>query len=135
MTGSHSVVNPPTLPPARGFAHAVVVAGGTTVHLGGQTGHDSSGSIVSDDLLEQFDRAAANVVTALEAAGGRAEHLVSVQIYTTDIAAYRASLADLAAVYQRHFGRHYPAIALMGVAELFDPAAKVELVCTAVIPD
>jgi enamine deaminase RidA (YjgF/YER057c/UK114 family) len=36
---------------------------------------------------------------------------------------------------RRHLGRHYPATALFGVTELFDPAALVELVCTAVVPD
>jgi enamine deaminase RidA (YjgF/YER057c/UK114 family) len=47
---------------------------------------------------------------------------------------YRAALRELAPVYRRHFGQHYPAIALIGVAELFDPAAKLELVGTAVLP-
>jgi enamine deaminase RidA (YjgF/YER057c/UK114 family) len=135
MTTRHLVLNPADLAPARGFAHAVVAAGGTTVHLGGQAGHDSDGAIVSDDLVDQFDRAAANVVTALDAAGGRPEDLVSIQIFTTDIDAYRSALRDLSRIYRRHFGRHYPAIALMGVTGLFDPAAKVELVCTALIPD
>jgi enamine deaminase RidA (YjgF/YER057c/UK114 family) len=50
------------------------------------------------------------------------------------MAEYRASLRELGAVYRRHLGRHYPAMALLGVAELFDPAAVVELVATAVIP-
>jgi enamine deaminase RidA (YjgF/YER057c/UK114 family) len=57
------------------------------------------------------------------------------QIYVTDVAEYRASLKPLAQAYQEHLGRHYPAIALLGVNELFDPAAKVELVATAVIPE
>jgi enamine deaminase RidA (YjgF/YER057c/UK114 family) len=135
MTTPHLVLNPTDLAPARGFAHAVVASGGTTVHLGGQAGHDSDGAIVSDDLVAQFDRAAANVVMALDAAGGRPEHLVSIQIFTTDIDAYRSALGHLSRIYRRHFGRHYPAIALMGVLGLFDPGAKVELVCTAVIPD
>jgi enamine deaminase RidA (YjgF/YER057c/UK114 family) len=134
VTGPHRVLNPESLPPAKGFAHAVAAAAGTTVHLGGQAGHDSEGSLVSDDLVEQFDQAAANVVAALASAGGRPEHIVSMHIYTTDVDAYRAALPALGGAYRRHFGRRYPAIALMGVTGLFDPAAKVELVCTAVIP-
>jgi enamine deaminase RidA (YjgF/YER057c/UK114 family) len=57
------------------------------------------------------------------------------QIYVTDVAAYKGALTELGAAYREHFGRHYPATALLGVSELFDPAAKVELVCTAVIPN
>jgi enamine deaminase RidA (YjgF/YER057c/UK114 family) len=134
MTGPHRVLNPESLPPAKGFSHAVAASAGTTVHLGGQAGHDSRGSIVSDDLVEQFEQAAANVVIALAAAGGRPEHIVSMHIYTTDLDAYRSALSALGDAYRRHFGRRYPAIALVGVTGLFDPAARVELVCTAVIP-
>jgi enamine deaminase RidA (YjgF/YER057c/UK114 family) len=130
----HRLLNPPTLAPAVGFAHAVAASPGRLVLLGGQTAQDADGRIVGDTVIAQFDRAAANVVAALAAAGGRPEHLVSLVIYTTDMAGYRRALAALAPVYRRHLGRHYPAMALLGVAELFDPAALVELVATAVIP-
>jgi enamine deaminase RidA (YjgF/YER057c/UK114 family) len=130
----HEIVNPPELAKPVGFAHAVIAAPGRTVHLGGQTAQDPSGAIIGNTIAEQFDVAAGNVVTALNAAGGRPEHLVSLMIYVTDMPGYRAALKELAPVYQRHFGQHYPAIALIGVAELFDPAAKLELVGTAVLP-
>jgi enamine deaminase RidA (YjgF/YER057c/UK114 family) len=131
----HRVVNPPGLAPPVGFAHAVVAAPGRTVHLGGQAAQRADGSIQGATVVEQFDVAAGNVVTALTAAGGRPEHLVALQIYVTDAAAYRAALAELGAVWRRHFGRHYPATALLEVAGLLDPAALVELVATAVVPD
>jgi enamine deaminase RidA (YjgF/YER057c/UK114 family) len=130
----HEIVNPPELAKPVGFAHAVVAAPGRTVHLGGQTAQDPSGAIIGATIAEQFDVAAGNVVTALKAAGGRPEHLVSLMIYVTDMPGYRAALKELSPIYQRHFGQHYPAIALIGVAELFDPAAKLELVGTAVLP-
>jgi enamine deaminase RidA (YjgF/YER057c/UK114 family) len=131
---THQIVNPPELAKPVGFAHAVIAAPGRTVYLGGQTAQNPSGAIVGDTIVSQFDVAAGNVLTALAAAGGRPEHLVSLLIYVTDVPAYRAALAELAPVYRRHFGQHYPAIALLGVAELFDPAALLELVGTAVIP-
>jgi enamine deaminase RidA (YjgF/YER057c/UK114 family) len=56
-------------------------------------------------------------------------------VYTTDAAVYRAVLPELGAAYRRHLGRHYVATALFEVAGLFDPAAKVELVGIAVVPD
>ncbi|MGI8408189.1 MAG: RidA family protein, partial [Actinomycetota bacterium] len=118
-----------------GFAHAVVAAPGRAVYLGGQAGHDSAGKIVGPGVAEQFAQAAANVMTALHAAGGAAEHIVSMQIYVTDVPAYREALADIGKAYRHHFGARYAASALFGVGELFDPAAKVELVCIAVIPE
>lgn len=134
MSTPHEVVNPASMAPAVGFAHAVVAAPGRLVQLGGQTAQAPDGSIAGATVVEQWDRAAANLVTALAAAGARPEHLTSLTIYTTDMAAYRASLRELGGVYRRHLGRHYPAMALLGVAELFDPAALVELVATAVVP-
>jgi len=131
---THDIVNPSSLAKPAGFAHAVVAAPGRTVYLGGQTAQGPSGEIVGATIVEQFTVAAGNVVTALAAAGGRPEHLVSLMIYVTDMPAYRAALPDLAPVYRQHFGRHYPAIALLGVAELFDPDALLELVGTAVVP-
>jgi enamine deaminase RidA (YjgF/YER057c/UK114 family) len=56
-------------------------------------------------------------------------------IFTTAIDEYRRSRPELGPVYRRHFGRHFPAMALIGVTELVEPAAKVEVVTTAVIPD
>jgi enamine deaminase RidA (YjgF/YER057c/UK114 family) len=115
------VVNPEGLAPPVGFAHAVVAAPGRTVYLGGQAAQGADGQIVGTTLIEQFDRAAGNLAAALAAAGGAPEHLVSLHVYTTEVAAYR--------------GRHYVATALFEVAGLFDPAAKVELVGIAVVPD
>ena len=126
------IVTAPDLARPVGYAHAVV-AEGRTVHLGGQTAMDLEGRIVGDGLVEQFDLAAANLLAALRAAGGAPEDLVSLQIFTTDVAAYRESLKEIGAVYQRHFGRHYPAMGLFGVTALFDPAAQVELMGVAVL--
>lgn len=133
--GPHRIVAVPELATPVGFAHAVVAAPGRSVHLGGQTAQGPDGVIRGGTMVDQFDFAAANVVAALRAAGGRPQHLVSLIIYVTDVAEYRSSLRALGTVYGRHFGRHYPAVALLGVAELFDADAKVELVGTAVIPD
>jgi enamine deaminase RidA (YjgF/YER057c/UK114 family) len=127
------IVAVPALAEPVGFAHAVVAASGQTVYLAGQTAQDADGAIVGGTVVEQFDVAAGNVVAALTAAGARPEQLVSMVIYTTDMPEYRSSLAGLGPVWRRHFGRHYPAVALLGVAALFDDAAKIELVATAVI--
>lgn len=130
----HEIVTAPGLAEPVGFAHAVVAAPGRTVYLGGQTAQGRDGAIVGTTLVEQFDVAAGNVVAALAAAGATPDHLVSLVIYTTAVSEYRRSLRELGPLWRKHFGRHYPAVALLGVAELFDEAAKIELLGTAVIP-
>jgi enamine deaminase RidA (YjgF/YER057c/UK114 family) len=134
VTSPHELLNPDNLARPVGFSHAVIAAPGRVVYLGGQTAHDADGRITGSTIAEQFARAAANVVTALGAAGAAPEHLVSMVIYVTDVTAYRESLDELGDAYRAHFGRHYPALSLFEVKGLFDPAAQVELVCTAVVP-
>lgn len=118
-------VNPPELPKPSGFSHAIKA--GQTVYLAGQIGG-------GETLAEQFDNAAASLLVALRAAGGNPEDLVSLQVFVTDVAEYRAAMHDLGQVWRKHFGRWYPAMGLFGVTELFDPHAKVELMGVAVIP-
>ncbi len=124
-------VNPPELAVPAGFAHAVLA--GDTVYLAGQTAQDAGGAIVGESIVEQFDRAAANLVTVLRAAGGQPPDLVTLQVFVTAVAEYKDSLPGLGRVWRRHFDRHYPAMGLFGVTELFDPAAKVELMGVAVL--
>ena len=122
----HRIVNPPELGVPSGFSHAVV-ADGRTVHLAGQTGAGAT-------LAEQFESAAERLVLALRAAGGEPEDLVSLQVFVTDVSAYRRALPELGRVWRSHFGRHYPAMGLFGVSELFEPDARLELMGVAVVP-
>jgi enamine deaminase RidA (YjgF/YER057c/UK114 family) len=125
-------VNSPDLAAPIGFAHAVVA--GHTVYLGGQTAQAKDGRIHGETIVEQFDLAASNLLTALTAAGGEPDGLVMLQVFVTDVEEYRASLVELGRVWRRHFGKHYPAMGLFGVTRLFDEAAKVELMGTAWLP-
>jgi enamine deaminase RidA (YjgF/YER057c/UK114 family) len=50
----------------------------------------------------------------------------------TDVAEYQRTSKQIGEAYRRHFGRHYPAMALLEVRRLFDPKAKVELMAIAV---
>jgi enamine deaminase RidA (YjgF/YER057c/UK114 family) len=128
MSAEHRIVDVPGLPEPVGYAHAIVAAAGRTVYLGGQIGAGKT-------IVEQFDAAAANLVAALRAAGGEPDDLVSLVVYATELDEYRASLSDLGEVWRHHFGRRYPAMALVGVSALLDPLARVELMGVAVVPD
>ena len=129
-----AIVTVAELAPPTGYSHAIVVPGGRTVYLAGQTSQLPDGTIGGTTLTEQYDIAAGNMLTALRAAGGSPEHLASLQVFVTDVGEYRAARPALRDVWRRHFRDHYPAMALLGVRELFDPAARVELMGIAVIP-
>ncbi len=133
MRTPHRVVNPHDLMPAVGFSHAVAAARGELVVLGGQTGHRADESI-DLDLVDQFAQACRSVAIALEAVGGEPEHVISLMIYVVGMEEYRERLEEIGRAYRQVFGKHYPAMALLGAAELLDPAARVELVAVAVVP-
>jgi enamine deaminase RidA (YjgF/YER057c/UK114 family) len=128
----HVFLEPAGLPAARGFSHGVLSGQGRLLHIAGQTGHHADGKI-DDGLVDQFASACQAVAAVIAEAGGRVEDLVSSTIYTIDVAGYRSQLGPIGEAYRQVFGRHYPAMALIGVSELFDPAALVELVGVAVV--
>lgn len=132
---SHEFLNPDALLPGSGFSHVAVPAPGRTVYVAGQTAHQPDGSVRGTTMAEQAEAALANLVTALDAAGARPCDLVAVQLFVTDVAAYRDQLRDIGAAWQSHLGKHYPTVSLFGIAELFDPSALIEIVATAVVPD
>jgi enamine deaminase RidA (YjgF/YER057c/UK114 family) len=126
-------INPPVLARPSGFSHAVR-ATGSAIYLAGQTGMDADGAIVHGGMVAQFEQALTNLLTALAAAGGRADQLVRVTIYIVDVPAYRAAAAEIGAVWRRLAGRDYPAMAGIGVARLWDDDALVEIEGIAVLP-
>ncbi|HSJ22743.1 MAG TPA: RidA family protein [Nocardioidaceae bacterium] len=127
-------VNPPELGTPSGFSHAVV-GSGRTVFLAGQTALDQHGTIVGSTVVEQFERALTSLLTALEAAGGGPEDLASLTIYIVDMEDYKANSREIGEVWKRLIGRHYPAMAGIGVSRLWDIEALVEVQGFAVLPD
>ncbi len=131
----HEIVNPLSLSDPVGYSHALVVTPGRTVYVGGQMARRSDGVLTGDSVVQQFDQALANTVEALRAAGAEPVHVVSMRVYTTSVSVYRVNLKALGSVYRRHMGRYYPPMAVVGVTELLEADALVELECTAVVPD
>ena len=134
LSSPHRLLQPDGLAPGRGFAHVAIAEQGRTVWVAGEIGNDAEGNLVGADLVSQFDQALGNVVTVLDAAGAQPIHVVAMQIFVTSVAAYREAAGALGPVYRRHMGRHYPAMAVLGVTDLVEPEALVEIMATAVVP-
>jgi enamine deaminase RidA (YjgF/YER057c/UK114 family) len=127
-------INPPQLARAVGFSHAVRTDGERIVFLAGQTAMDAEGRIVGDGVVEQFERALGNLLTALRGAGGEPQHLASLTVYAVDLADYRAHAREIGAVWRRLVGTDYPAMAGIGIARLWDDEALVEVQGIAALP-
>jgi enamine deaminase RidA (YjgF/YER057c/UK114 family) len=120
-------INPPELGRPSGFSHAVAATGSRMVFLAGQLGTGRDGQVVAGGVVAQFEQALANVLTALAAAGGEPQDLVSLTIYLLDVEDYQARSAEIGAVWRRLAGTGYPAMAGVGVTRLWDPRALVEI--------
>jgi enamine deaminase RidA (YjgF/YER057c/UK114 family) len=112
-----------------------MLARGRTLYVAGQIGWELDGSFATDDLGGQFARALDHVVAVVRAAGGQPEDLVKMTVYVTDLAAYRASLRTIGEAWRTRLGKHFPAMALVGVAGLVEPRAKVEIEAVAVLAE
>ena len=127
-------INPESLGSPRGYSHGVLgPAGGRLLFVAGQIAWDEQQRIVSDDFVEQFERALANVITVVEEAGGSAEQLARLVIYVTDKYEYRRRTREVGERWRARIGRHFPAMALVEVRGLLEDRAKVEIEGIAVI--
>ena len=126
-------INPTELARPSGFSHAVSAPAGRTVFLAGQIGMDRNREVADGGIVAQFEQALGNLLTALAAAGGQPEDLVSLTIYLIDVEDYQAHGKEIGAVWRRLAGTEYPAMAGVGVTRLWDPAALVEIQGIAVV--
>jgi 3-hydroxybutyrate dehydrogenase len=117
-------VNPATLSTPTGFSHGVVTRGGRLLVLAGQVARDRDGNVVGKgDLVAQFRQVCDNIRTVVTAAGGQMTDVIKLTIYVLDTDDYKARLKPIGAVYREYFGRHFPAMTLIGVRDLFDASA------------
>jgi enamine deaminase RidA (YjgF/YER057c/UK114 family) len=133
VTNPLTALQPPGWPAPRGYSNGMT-GRGRIVLVGGQIGWDEAGRF-PDGLVAQTRQALLNILAVLKEAGGGPEHIGRLTWYVVDMAEYRASLRDLGPVYRDVMGRHFPAMALVQVVSLVEPAARVEIEATAIIPD
>lgn len=102
--------------------------------VAGQIGWDEKGVLAGDRLVDQFDRALANVLAVVDAAGGVPKSIARLTLFVTDKAAYITARAEIGDRYRARMGRHFPAMTLVEVSALLEPGALIEIEATAVLP-
>ena len=131
---SFEFINPESLGAPRGYSNGVLTeAGGHLLFIAGQVAWDQNQQIVSGDLVEQFDRALANVVTVVIEAGGKPEQIARLILYVTDKNEYRERMKEIGQRYRARMGKHFPAMVLVEVAGLLEDRAKIEIEGIAVL--
>jgi enamine deaminase RidA (YjgF/YER057c/UK114 family) len=110
-----------------------MAAGGKLLFVAGQIAWNEEQQIVSADIVEQFDRALANVITVVTEAGGQPDRIARMVLYVIDKDEYRVRLKEIGERYRARMGKHFPAMVLVEVKGLLDDRAKIEIEATAVL--
>jgi enamine deaminase RidA (YjgF/YER057c/UK114 family) len=126
-------LNPEGLPHNPAFTYAVRVDPPTsTIYVGGQNGIAGDGAIVEGGLGAQSEQAFENLRTVLAEAGASLEHVVKWTMFC--VAGH--PLEEGVAAFQNAWGRrpNPPALSVVIVAGLANPAFLVEIEAVAVVP-
>jgi enamine deaminase RidA (YjgF/YER057c/UK114 family) len=127
-----TILQPPGWPKPRGYANGMV-AEGRIVVTGGMIGCDEKGAL-PQGFPAQLAQALSNIRAVLAEAGAQPHHLVRLTWYLLDIDEYLGNLKEIGRVYRDIIGSHFPAMAVVQVARLVEPMARLEIEATAVLP-
>lgn len=128
------LINPESLGTPRGYSNGVLTdAGGRLLFVAGQVAWNDKQLIASEDFVEQFDRALANVIAVVTEAGGSPEQIVRLAMYVTDKIEYREHTRSIGERYRARMVKHFPAMVVVEVKGLLEDKAKVEIEAVAVL--
>jgi len=123
MTRRIELHNPPSLMKPVGYSHAAETRGGRVLFLAGQVAKDRDGRVVGKgDMIAQFRQVCENLKTLVTAAGGQLTDVVKLTIYVLDAGEFKRQGKPIGIVYREYFGKHFPAMTLVGVRDLYDAA-------------
>ena len=123
MSGHIAPVNPPSLMKPVGYSHAYEVKSGRVLFIAGQVAKDGASQVVgTGDLVVQFRQVCENLRTVVTAAGGQMTDIVKLTLYVIDVDDYKKRGREIGGVYREYFGKHFPAMTLVGARDLYDRA-------------
>ena len=113
--------------PVMGYSRAV--RAGNLIAVTGTVGVNADGTY-SPSVGEQARRSLAIIRAAVEALGGRIEHVIRTRMFVTDVSKWE----EVAKVHGEVFKDVRPATSILEVARLIDAAAQIEIEADAVVP-
>jgi enamine deaminase RidA (YjgF/YER057c/UK114 family) len=106
--------------PKMGYSRAV--RSGNVIAVTGTVGVNADGKY-SPSLGEQTRRSLAIIRAAIEALGGRMEHVIRTRMFVTDVSKWE----EVAKVHGEVFADIRPATSIVEVAKLIDAEAMIEI--------
>jgi len=124
-------INPQTWPRPSGYSNGIE-AEGKMIFVAGMVGWDTKG-VFSQGFTAQLERVLENTVAVLQAGGAGPEHIVRMTWFVKDLDAYRQNLPAVGEIYRRVIGKNFPVMAVVGVNDLVERDALLEIETTAVL--
>jgi enamine deaminase RidA (YjgF/YER057c/UK114 family) len=124
---------PPGWPRPKGYSNGIS-ATGRLIFTAGIIGWDEHERFVADDMAGQFRQVLLNTLAVLAEDSARPEHIVRMTWYVTDRDEYVGSLPEIGTAWRELVGKHFPAMAVLEVSRLVEPAARIEIETIAVVP-
>jgi enamine deaminase RidA (YjgF/YER057c/UK114 family) len=112
--------------PIMGYSRAV--RSGNTIAVTGTVGINADGTY-SPSLGEQTRRSLQIIRAAVEALGGRLEHVIRTRMFVTDVSKWE----EVARVHGEVFAEIRPATTIVEVAKLIDAEALIEIEADAIV--
>ncbi len=116
----------------RGYSNGIMVDG-TQVFVAGMIGWNEKEEM-AQGFAAQFRQALENTVLVLQEANAGPEHVVRMTWYVKGLDAYRQNLSGIGGAWRDIMGKNFPTMAVIGVTELVEKEALIEIETTAVIP-
>ncbi len=127
-----TIIDPETLAPAKGYSNGLLFEGGQILFIAGMVGWDKEEK-VAEGLTAQFALAIDNILAVVREAGGEPNDIGRFTIFVIDKHEYMREAKAIGVEYRKRMGKHYPALALVQVADLLEEGARVEIEATAVL--
>jgi enamine deaminase RidA (YjgF/YER057c/UK114 family) len=113
--------------PIMGYSRAV--RSGNTIAVTGCVGIRADGTY-ANSVGDQTARSLAIIQAAIEALGGKLEHVIRTRMFVTNVSAWE----EVARVHGSVFSEIRPATTIVEVARLIDADAQIEIEADAIIP-
>lgn len=122
---------PPGWPRPKGYSNGLLVDG-RFIFVAGMIGWDEHGRF-PDGFVGQLAQVLKNTAAVLAEGGAGPEDIVRMTWFVKGLDLYRENLSEIGRVYLDTIGKNFPATAVVGVSDLVEQEALVEIETTAIL--
>lgn len=128
MWRKQAVYVPELTAPGYNPSHEQCVVAGPLVFVAGQTGYWNG--TISETFAEQVRQAFSNIEAALKAANTQLTDILSMTVFLTDV----RNQPEFSKIRREILQGTVPSSATIGIRQLFDPRARIEIQVIAIKP-